>query len=314
MSLNENRVRNIQNLVQNAERDLRKAVSMLEALLKEPRNEFEDIPGIMGVYDGAHMICSDGKSFDVNPNYAAKSMLVVGDNLKMIDEAGKQIFKQVSKVDRKKLSGILNKKEGSWYALTDAGSYKLLDAAVEFRRRQINDEIEVLIPENMLNVEFAALEKLAKEDNRPIIDEEKAAKYLAEKNRALTGDASFVSHNTRTSRDGEHEKTVSKSKSAQETLEKSEGVKLKMPKLTTSRSRTSDSSRSPKSNPARPESRKSVSRDADGTSRGVRHSDSSRATPSRIGTRGENVDTRQVDESQAKTASVQSILEDDDLV
>lgn len=303
MSQHENRVKNIQNLVQNAERELRKAQSLLESLLKDSKNDFEDVPGTLGVYDGVHMVCADGKMFEVNPNYAAKSMLVVGDNLKMMEEDGKQIFKQISKVDRKKLTGILNKKEGSWYALTDSGSYKLLDAAVEFRRGQVNDEVEVLIPEGSLNVEFAALEKLAKEDNRPVIDEEKAAKHLAEKNRALgissqAESASSVSHVEHT----EHHspKSVDTIKSPKHVASEAP-EKPKAPRAATKPAgRKSDATHGGTSRGPRTESGRS------GGNSGPRRADAPRRAP-----QDEN---RMSEDTQAKAASVQSILEEDDLV
>jgi hypothetical protein len=128
------------------------------------------------------MLTADGKKYEVNPNYAAKSMLVVGDNLKMIEEGDKKLFKQVSKVPRKHLTGVLNKKEGKWYALTDAGSYRVLDVAVEFRRGQINDEVEVLIPEENLNSPYAALEKLKNDrEVASIVKAEKEEKPKKEK-------------------------------------------------------------------------------------------------------------------------------------
>src|SRR3972149_7402279 len=160
MSQLEHRVKNIENLLVNAEKNLRKAQALLQTLDSDLKSSYEDIPGLLGVFDGEYMLSADGKKYEVNPNYSAKSMLVVGDNLKMIEEGDKKLFKQVSKVPRKRLTGILNKKEGKWYALTDAGSYRVLDVAVAFRRGQINDEVEVQIPEENLNSPYASLEKL----------------------------------------------------------------------------------------------------------------------------------------------------------
>lgn len=170
----ENRIKNIESLIRSAQRNLKKASGLVNSLKSDIENSYSDVPGTLGVFDGKCMITPEGKSYEVNPNYAAKSMLVVGDNLKMVEEGDKKLFKQISKVPRKTSEGVLNKKEGKWYAITDTGSYQLLDVAVDFRRGQINDEIEVLIPEDDLSVEYAALSKLKKEDERPVIDEEKA--------------------------------------------------------------------------------------------------------------------------------------------
>lgn len=160
----QNRVSNIDSLLRSAERDLKKASSLLHALKEELETSYDDVPGTLGIFDGTHMTTPDGKKYEVNPNYVAKSLLVAGDNLKMVEDNGKQLFKQVSKIERKRLDGILNKKEGSWYALTDSGSYRLLDTAVEYRRGEVNDELVVLVPADNLNVEWAALEKMKKED------------------------------------------------------------------------------------------------------------------------------------------------------
>jgi hypothetical protein len=169
----ENRVQNIENLLKNAEKNLKKAEKLLETLNSDLKNSFEDVPGTLGTFDGEYMITADGKKYEVNPNYSAKSMLVVGDNLKMIEEGDKKLFKQISKTPRKRLEGILNKKEGKWYALTDAGSYRVLDVAVEFRRGQMNDEIVVLVPESNLNSPYAALERLKNEREVETIAKEK---------------------------------------------------------------------------------------------------------------------------------------------
>jgi hypothetical protein len=256
MSQNENRVRNILYLIQNAERELHKAKGMLENFAKDAKNDYEDIPGVLGVYDGANMVCADGKTYEVNPNYAAKSMLVVGDNLKMIEEDGKQIFKQVSKVERKELHGVLNKKEGVWYALTDAGSYHLLDEAVAFRRGQLHDEVTVLIPEGAPNTEFAALEKLAKEEERPIIDEEKAARYREKM--AKMGSHSSESHPSEKTfhKPTAVSKPISSSKPVRHSMAPSVGDRVEQRTPTISAAKKPASSRSTSTSERKPTSAK----------------------------------------------------------
>lgn len=163
----EARLKNISNLLQTADKNLRKAHKLLDTLREEVTNSFDDVPGVLGIFNGTHMVDEKGKEYEVNPNYAAKSLLVSGDNLKMVEgDEGRLLFKQVSKVDRKQLAGILNKKEGKWYALTDAGSYRISDVSIEFRDGQVNDEITVLVPEGNLNSKWAVLETMAKEAGR----------------------------------------------------------------------------------------------------------------------------------------------------
>ena len=176
MKDSKNRVNNIQSLVNSANRNLKKAQRLLDSLEQDVSNSHDDSPGTFGVFDGTHMIAADGKKYEVNANYVAKSLLVPGDNLKMVEEGDKQLFKQVSKVPRVKKEGILNKKEGKWYVITDAGSYRVLDVAVDFRRGDVNDEAAVLVPEGANDNEYAALEKLAKEDKKPVIGEPKKKK------------------------------------------------------------------------------------------------------------------------------------------
>lgn len=160
----ENRLKNITTLLKSADKSLKKAYRLLDALTQELSSSYDDVPGTLGAFNGTHMVTPEGKKYEVNPNYAAKSLLVSGDNLKMVEgEEGVLLFKQVSKVARKQLEGILNKKEGKWYALTDAGSYRILDVAVEFRAGEVNDEVSVLVPAEDPNSEFAALEKMTKE-------------------------------------------------------------------------------------------------------------------------------------------------------
>ena len=182
----DNRLKNIANLLKAAEKNLRKANKLLDTMRDEIADSYDDVPGVLGIFDGTHMTDGEGKKYEVNPNYSAKSLLLPGDSLKMVEgDEGKLLFKQVSKVDRKRVEGILNKKEGKWYALTDAGSYRILDVAVEFRDGQVNDELTVLIPEDNLNSEWGALEKMAKEDvkvEKPAKkEEEKPAKEAVEK-------------------------------------------------------------------------------------------------------------------------------------
>ena len=45
-----------------------------------------DLPGITGIFDGENMISESGEVFPVPANYASKSMLVVGDTLKLVEE------------------------------------------------------------------------------------------------------------------------------------------------------------------------------------------------------------------------------------
>jgi len=156
-------VSQINKLISNSEGDLTKARKLLKKLQDEiNKKKYEDIPGISGRFDGRKMIAEDGKSYEINPNYVAKSMLVQGDELKMIEENGKAIFKQTRKVERIKINGILSRKDGVWHALTDKGSFMILKEAAEHHGADVNDKAVVVLPANLANVAYAALEKIVR--------------------------------------------------------------------------------------------------------------------------------------------------------
>ena len=129
----------------------------------EKKAYYQGVPGTEGTFDGQYLVAQDGRKTEVPGNYAAKSRLVCGDVLKVFADNGKQVFKQIDKVERKKIEGILTKKEGKWYVLADTGSYRILDAAAEFNQAQLNDKASVFIPASNLNAPFAALDRIYKE-------------------------------------------------------------------------------------------------------------------------------------------------------
>lgn len=153
--------------IEDAERALRYAKDTLKQIEEEKAQSYKELPGVEGVFDGAYMIAASGEKYEVPANYAAKSRLVYGDTLKMVEEEGKQLFKQINKVERKKIEGVLNKKEGKWYILTDSGSYRIMDRAAEFNEADVNDRAIAILPENVENASFATLDKIIRD--RPAI-------------------------------------------------------------------------------------------------------------------------------------------------
>src|SRR4030042_6923546 len=89
------------------------------------RQKTTDLPGVAGVFDGQNMFTEKGETHPVPENYASKSILVVGDTLKLVEDRGERRFKQIEHVKRHKSIGILSKKDGKWVAVTPEGSYKL---------------------------------------------------------------------------------------------------------------------------------------------------------------------------------------------
>lgn len=125
-----------------------------------PRPEHEKVPGVVGIFDGENMITDKGEKMAVPLNYAAKSRLVVGDTLKMIEENGEKRFKQIERVKRLSTSAVLTKKEGKFVAVAQEGRYRILPIALQHLGASVGDELNIIIPEKNLNAEWAAVESL----------------------------------------------------------------------------------------------------------------------------------------------------------
>lgn len=162
-TINNKRIDNIYSMLESASKNLEKAKEMLRSLDLDSKKElYKEMPGLVGKFDGTNMVADDGQKYEVPANYAAKSRIVYGDTLKQIKEDDKFVYKQIEKVDRKKVEGILTKKEGKWYIISDSGTFKISDTAAEFQQAELNDEAMAFIPSEDLNAPFAALDKVRK--------------------------------------------------------------------------------------------------------------------------------------------------------
>ena len=161
-------------------RIIKKRIAHIENVLREQeRSQYSparDLPGINGKYDGLNMVTSDGKKIEVPVNYAAKSLLVFGDELKRIEEDGKHAFKIIKKVDRKKIEGVLSKKDGKYVILSDAGTFNLHKSAVEFRNIKQGEWVQAFIPESGPTSDFAAIDKVISKDKPVKMFEVKTSK------------------------------------------------------------------------------------------------------------------------------------------
>lgn len=168
-----------------SESSIRLARQLLSELERETtrnnKQPTKDIPGIQGIYDGQEMISEKGEKFPVPENYSSKSILVVGDTLKLVDEGGKKRFKQIEHVKRHKTTGILTKKEGKWAAVTPEGSYKLIPAAVEYFGGSVGDEALLQLPAGNLQTTWAAVENISKKDGGEVKKEESNKRPLETK-------------------------------------------------------------------------------------------------------------------------------------
>lgn len=124
------------------------------------KDSYREVEGIFGVFDGSDMVTSDGIKHEVPKNYAAKSKLVFGDKLKLIEVDGKKLFKHVEKQERKKIHGILSRLGDTWSFVSDAGSYAISPTAAEFQKATDGLEAVALIPANISGVQFATLDSV----------------------------------------------------------------------------------------------------------------------------------------------------------
>ncbi|MFH1899181.1 MAG: hypothetical protein ABIJ82_01760 [Patescibacteria group bacterium] len=154
---------NIKMLIRSAFSQLEKVQNVVESMEQEDKKSYyQNIPGVEGYFDGQYLVSDDGRKTEVPGNYAAKSRLVYGDRLKVFVESEKQVFKQITKAERKKVEGILSKKEGRWYLLANEGTYRIADVAAEYNKAELNDKAYAYIPANNSNVPYAALDLVVK--------------------------------------------------------------------------------------------------------------------------------------------------------
>ena len=149
-------------------RVIKKRFNHIENILKESERSQHrpsvDLPGITGKFDGEFMVTADSAKMSVPKNYAAKSLLVFGDELKRMEQDGKEAYKILSKVDRKKIEGLLSKKDGRYVILSDSGTFNLSKNAVEFRNIKQGEWVSAVIPEKGPHGDFAAIDKIIKKD------------------------------------------------------------------------------------------------------------------------------------------------------
>jgi hypothetical protein len=117
---------------------------------------------VEGVFDGEAMIGSDGKKYDVPPNYASKSKLVEGDILKLtITAEGSFLFKQIGPIERNRIVGMLTYEPvtGRYIVAADGKKWFVLTASVTYFRGKPGDEAVILVPKNAPS-QWAAVENI----------------------------------------------------------------------------------------------------------------------------------------------------------
>lgn len=165
-NISDKQLKTLKKLIETAEVNLASAKELLGSLLPEEGDDF-DITSreqltsgkvIEGEFDGQNMIGPDGKVYPVPANYASKSKLVQGDILKLtIGEDGSFIYKQIGPVERRKLIGTLQLKDGQYFVEAGGLNYRVLFASVTYFRAEPGDQITIVVPEEESS-EWAAVE------------------------------------------------------------------------------------------------------------------------------------------------------------
>ena len=82
----------------------------------------EDAKTIEGVFNGQHMIGTDGKEYSIPANYASKSKLVAGDQMKLtIQPDGTFIYKQTKPIEQERLTGTIITTEDGYAVIAGDG-------------------------------------------------------------------------------------------------------------------------------------------------------------------------------------------------
>ncbi len=120
----------------------------------------QDSKIIEGIFDGQNMIDNEGSQYPVPTNYASKSKLVEGDQLKLtIAENGAFIFKQIELVPRDLKIGHLVMDGSQYQVLVDNHTYNVLYASVTFFRANVGDQVTIIVPQNK-HSKWAAIENV----------------------------------------------------------------------------------------------------------------------------------------------------------
>ena len=115
--------------------------------LSSPVADEGNVKIVEGVFDGQNMVDKTGRTYPVPANYASKSKLVLGDQMKLtIGEDGKFIYKQIGPIERRSVVGPLTYENGQYKVLAEGKAYKVLLASITFFRADIGDEVSILLP------------------------------------------------------------------------------------------------------------------------------------------------------------------------
>jgi hypothetical protein len=114
----------------------------------------------LGEFTGEYMVDENKKQYPVPANYASKSKLIEGDQLKLtITADGAFIYKQIGPAPRRRAIGIITYQDNSYFAKVGDELYRLLTASVTYFRLSPGDEVTILTPLTKKS-EWAAIENV----------------------------------------------------------------------------------------------------------------------------------------------------------
>lgn len=137
--------------------------SILTEKMTDQEND-SDRRVVYGTFDGKGMIGENGETYSMPANYASKSKLVEGDQLKLtINPDGSFIYKQIKPIDRKRVVGKVVQAEGQdeYMIMVEDKLYQVLLASITYYKGDVGDEVVCLVPtEGEAN--WAAVENIIK--------------------------------------------------------------------------------------------------------------------------------------------------------
>lgn len=152
------KISDIKDMIESAEAALRTAKRLLlevsgdghvgSVSYSEPASSSEEGKVIEGSFNGERMIAPDGETYPVPANYASKSKLVAGDQLKLtIMSDGRFIYKQIGPTPRRTVIGTLVHDDGQYRILANGKSYRVLLASVTYYKAHVGDKVTIIIPD-----------------------------------------------------------------------------------------------------------------------------------------------------------------------
>lgn len=167
----ENNLKNIrQTLLQVLEENGQKGNYSQVPVRKSHDEQSAAIEVVEGNFDGENMVGDNGQIYVVPQNYASKSQLVIGDRMKWLLTADREIFKLIAPVDRERVSGIFSIDNDNYAVVVEnlKNPVKILKASATFAIKNqglsVGDEVIILVPKSATPT-WGALVSVVKKNN-----------------------------------------------------------------------------------------------------------------------------------------------------